>query len=134
MNDVEDFILQTKIAIVGASNDRNKYGNVAYLNLRGKGYTVYPVNPKEQTIEGDKCYASLASLPEKVGGVVIVVPPVVGVRIVQEAYAAGIKRIWFQEGAESDEAVQYCRDHGMSVVTGQCIMVVSNYRNLVGKQ
>jgi hypothetical protein len=128
MTAADDFIAQKTFAIVGASRDRNKFGNIVLRNLRAKGYRVIPVNPSIKDVEGERCYPNLASLPEKVDGVVTVVPPPVTEKIVREAHASGIKRVWMQEGSESLSAIRYCRDNGMSVISGACVMVVSNHR------
>jgi hypothetical protein len=81
------------------------------------------VHPTADQIEGDRCYASLAALPEPVGGALIVVHPEQTERVVQEAARAGIPRVWMQQGAESAAAVQYCADHGVSEVHGKCILM-----------
>ena len=120
---VENFVGQHKLAVVGVSRDTNKFGNAAYKALKEKGYQVYAINRNVETIEGDRCYASLDTLPEKVEGVVIVVPPTETEKVVREADAAGIKNVWMQQGAESDEAIQYCREHGLNEVHGECIMM-----------
>jgi predicted CoA-binding protein len=122
---VENFVGQRKLAVVGVSRDTKKFGNAAYKSLKEKGYQVYPINRNVETIEGDRCYASLDVLPEKVDGVVIVVPPVETEKVVREAEAAGIKNVWMQQGAESDEAIRYCQEHGLSEVHGECIIECS---------
>jgi len=118
-----EFLAQETLAVVGASNDRRKYGNTVYRDMRAKGYSVIPVNPTAETIEGDKCYPDLASLPSKPDGVILVVPPPVTEKVVEQAADLGIERIWMQEGAESEKAIQTCRDRGISVIHGVCVMV-----------
>ena len=73
---VDDFVALKKIAVVGVSRKKAKFGNTIYREMREKGYWVYPVNPNADVIEGDTCYPDLLSLPEKVDGVIINVPPV----------------------------------------------------------
>ena len=114
--DVENFVGQHKLAMVGVSRDTKKFGNAAYKALKEKGYQVYPINRNVETIEGDRCYPGLGALPETVDGVVIVVPPAETEKVVREADAAGIKNVWMQQGAESDEAVQYCQAHGEGIM------------------
>jgi len=121
--EVDEFIAQQALAVVGVSRDRNKFGNVAYRNLKEKGYRVFAINRGLDSVEGDPCYPNLAALPEKVDGVVIVVPPRETEQVVREAEAAGIKRVWMQQGAESPEAIAFCESHGLSVVHGECIMM-----------
>jgi hypothetical protein len=120
---VEDFIAQRTLAVVGVSRAGKKFGNMAYKDLKAKGYRLFPINPNAEVIEGDRCYPNLKSLPEPVGGVLIVVPPPETERVVREAAAAGIRRVWMQQGAESEAAIRFCQEHGLSVVHGECILM-----------
>ena len=120
---VQQFVAQRALAVVGASRNPNKFGTMALKELKKRGYRVYPVNPHAAEIAGITCYHSLASLPEKVGGVVVVLPPAMAERVVQEAASAGIPQVWLQQGAESDAAVKYAEEHGMNCVAGHCILM-----------
>jgi predicted CoA-binding protein len=91
--------------------------------LRGSGYTVYPVNPRHQKVEGIRCYPTVAALPERPGVVNLVVPPAVGLTVVRECAAAGIERVWFQPGSESPENLAMARELGLKVVHDACAMV-----------
>ncbi len=121
---IDDFLAQRTLAIVGVSRTNpNKFGNMAYKDLKEKGYKMYIVHPSGEVIEGEKSYTSFTDLPEPVGGVLTVVPPAQSEKVVKEANEAGIKRVWLQQGAESKDAIQFCQDNGMSVVYGKCIMM-----------
>ncbi|HTX92567.1 MAG TPA: CoA-binding protein [Anaerolineales bacterium] len=120
---VADFVSQKTLAVVGVSRNAQKFGNLAYRELKAKGYKVYPVHPEAETLEGDRAYKDFASLPEKVGGVLIVVQPTQSEKVVRDAAAAGIKRVWMQQGSESEAAVQFCKDNGIDEVHGECIMM-----------
>jgi uncharacterized protein len=120
---VQDFISQKSLAIVGVSRNSQKFGNMAYRELKTKGYKLYPIHPEAETLEGDRAYKDFASLPEKVGGVVIVVQPTQTEKVVREAAKAGIRRVWMQQGSESDAAVQFCKENGVAEVHGECIMM-----------
>ena len=109
-------------AVVGASEDRTKFGNMTFRELVSRGKRVYPVNPNAQEVEGHPCYPSLSALPEKVDRVLIVVPPTRGVDVVKEALELGINSVWFQPGAESDVAVDYAKSHGIEAISGHCIL------------
>jgi predicted CoA-binding protein len=122
---VDDFVSQKKLAIVGVSRDPKKFGNLAYRELKARGYQLFPVSRNLEKVGEDICYPSLMELPEKVDGVLIVVPPKETEKVVQEADAAGIKRIWMQQGAESEASIQFCKDHGLSEVHGECILMFS---------
>jgi len=120
---VIDFIGQRSLAVVGVSRSGKKFGNSAYRELKAKGYQLVPVHPEAEVLEGDRCAKNLASLPTPVGGVLIIVPPQQAEQVVQEAAAAGIKRVWLQQGAESPAAIRLAESKGMSVVSGECILM-----------
>lgn len=123
---VDDFVSQKNLAVVGVSHDPNKFGNLAYKELKARGYRLFPVNRNLEKLGEDVCYPNLMALPEKVDGVLVVVPPTETEKVVQEAEAAGIKRIWMQQGAESEASIQFCKDHGLSEVHGECILMFSS--------
>ena len=114
----------TRIALIGASNDSSKFGNQIYRNLRNKGYNIIPINPKEKKIEGDKAYASIDmmdSLPDIVN---FVVPPQIAIKVAQKAIDLGITHLWFQPGSESDELEELLRkNHSIKYLINSCIMV-----------
>lgn len=120
---VDDFINQKNIAIVGVSRKKSKFGNYIYRELKKKDYRVYPVNPKLEFAEGDKCYPDLSSVPEKLDGVVINVSPTEAVNVIKDANAAGIKRVWLQQGSKSDEAIKFCEDNNIDCVSNECIIM-----------
>jgi hypothetical protein len=120
---ITDFVNRRVWAIVGASQDQNKYGNRVFRSLRQAGYTVYPVNPNAHEVEGAVAYATLADLPELPDVVNLVVPPAVTEQVVRQAYELGLMRIWMQPGAESDTAISFCETHGMQLVYDDCAMV-----------
>jgi predicted CoA-binding protein len=120
---ISDFVNRRVWAVVGASQDRSKYGNIVYRNLRDAGYTVYPVNPRVGKVEGATAYPTLADLPEMPDVIDLVVPPPTTEKVVEEAWKSGLTRIWMQPGAESKAAIEYCRVHDMQVVYDACAMV-----------
>ncbi len=120
---VQDFMAQRSLAIVGASRSGRKFGNLVLKTLRAKGYQVWPIHPHAEALEGVRCYPDLLSLPQAVQGVVIVVPPAETEKVVRQAAAAGIRRVWIQQGAESHAAIQFCRENGLSEVHGECILM-----------
>ena len=98
--DAKISVLDGVFAIVGASNDRNKFGNKVLRPISQQGRRIFPINPAEKTVEGLASYPNLASLPEPVHGVSIVTPPHVTGEILKQAAAAGIGHVWIQPGAE----------------------------------
>lgn len=119
---IETYANEPVWAVVGASNDRRKFGNRIYRTLRSAGYTVYPVNPREETIEGDQAYKWVNQLPEPPTVVNMVIPPRYALSTVKQAKEAGAQAVWFQPGAEDDEAIHWAKENGMDVVEN-CILV-----------
>lgn len=122
---IDSFLAGKRFAIVGVSRNEKKFGRRLYEDLSGKGYEVVPVNPAVSDIEGKPCYPSLTDLPEPVDGAVLVVPSGVTEEVVRDASGAGISRIWMQRGSESEKAILFCRENGIDVVHGHCIMMFS---------
>jgi predicted CoA-binding protein len=120
---VGEAINQRVWAIVGASNDRTKYGNRIYRDLRGAGYTVYAVNPNDSIVEGDTAYPRLQDLPEVPDVVDVVVPASVGARIAYDAQEVGAIYFWLQPGAESPDLIRAAADRGLRVIHNRCAMV-----------
>ena len=116
----------TRVAIVGVSRTGRKFGNSACRVLREKGYRVYPIHRTAARIDGVTCFSRLADLPEPVGGILIVVPPLDAVPVIREAAAAGIRRVWLQQGAESPEALRVCEQFGMDGVSGECVLMFAH--------
>ena len=120
---VDEFVAQEALAVVGVSRSGKGFGNAAVRELVANGYRVYPVHPAAESIQGRRCARSLAALPEPVGGVVVVVPPEQTEKVVCEAAAAGIRRVWMQQGSESPAAIAYCAANGIDAVHGECILM-----------
>jgi predicted CoA-binding protein len=127
---VHEFLAQKRIAVAGVSRDNSRHpsANLIYRRLKAAGHDVFPVNPNMPTFEGDRCYPDVKSIPGRVDGVVIVTRPEVTRRIVQDCGDAGIRRVWMhqsmvQGSSVSPEAVEYCREHGITVIAGACPMM-----------
>ena len=127
---VEDFLAQKRIAVAGVSRDNSHHpvGNLIYHRLKNTGHEVFPVNPNMKTFEGAPCYPDLRSIPGGVDGVVVITRPDVTKQIVQECGEAGVPRVWMHQSvlagtSVSKEAVEYCRQHDISVIDGACPMI-----------
>ncbi|MFH1328224.1 MAG: CoA-binding protein [Candidatus Bathyarchaeota archaeon] len=124
-NLVNEFLAKKIFAVVGASKNPEKYGHRIYKTLKEAGYSVYPVNPTANEILGDKCYPSLADLPEKPDVADLVVPPQIAMKAVEESEKLGIRYIWLQPGAESPQIVEFCAKKGIKCVHDLCVMIES---------
>jgi len=97
------------VAVIGASSNRNKFGNRALRAFREQGYTVVPINPNEPEVEGLKTYASVLDVPGAIDMASFYVPPDVGERVIAEVAQKGIGEVWLNPGAESDELIARAR-------------------------
>ncbi len=123
MQDIQGFVAEKTLAVVGLSRDEKSFSAAAFKDLRTKGYKLYPVNPNATTVLGEKCYPNVAALPGKVGGVLIFTSPEHTEKVVREAVAAGIRRVWIQQGAQSPAALRFCEDNKLPSVSKQCILM-----------
>ncbi len=120
---INEFLQQEKIAVVGVSRNKDKFGNMIYRELKTAGYQVMAVNPNADMVEGDRCYAGLGALPEVPDGVILVIPSKQGVEIIEEAARLGVRHVWVQQGADSPEIEQRCREFDLVFVSGECIFM-----------
>jgi hypothetical protein len=116
-----------RIAVVGASNNPAKYGNVIVRNLAAKGYTVLPVNPREKEIAGIPAYPDLASVPGPVDIVDVVTPPPATNGVLAEAARLGLAAVWLQDGSYDDASLAIAAQAPFKTVYEACIMVASNF-------
>lgn len=123
---IDRFLGQKSLAVVGVSRNGKKFGNLAYKELKSRGYQLYPVHPEMENYHGEACYPSLSDLPEKVGGVFIAVSPEKTEEIVKEAKDLGIDNIWIQQKSESEKAVAFCRQNALDLIHGECILMYAN--------
>jgi uncharacterized protein len=120
---IREFLAQKRFAVVGATDNPQKFGNQIYKTLKKHSYEVYPVNPNLSELEGEKCYPSLAEIPVKIDVVDFVVPPRVTEEILKQCKELGLNRIWLQPGSESESAIAFCSENNLKVVHGICVML-----------
>ena len=117
-----DPILQSvrTVAVIGASRDREKFGNKAVRAFSSTGFTVFPINSHCGTdsvgkfkIEGLHVYGSILAIPEHVDLATMYLPPKIGENLVEDIFRKSIRRLWINPGAESDLLVERCRNRGI---------------------
>ena len=97
------------VAVIGASNRREKFGNRAVRAFREQGYTVIPINPHEREIEGLQAYASVLDVPGPIDMASFYVPPEIGALVIEDVAKKGIAEVWLNPGAESDALLARAR-------------------------
>ena len=111
-----------RVAVVGASNDRRKYGNKAVRAFLHQGHDVFPVNPHEAEIEGLRAYRSVTEISGPLDLITVYVPPEVGLRLVDGFAAKGATELWLNPGSESDALVERARARGLEPILACSIM------------
>ena len=122
---VSEFLGKKRVAVTGVSRHPQSHGsNVVYKRLRERGYKVFAINPNADSVEGDRCYASLKSVPGGVEAVVIGTRPETADATMRECVELGIKHVWMHRGpgagSVSESATEYGRRHDVAVIDGGC--------------
>jgi len=120
---IESFLKLKNIAVIGVSSKSKGFGVAVYNHLKDNGYTVFAVNKNGGYSGNIKLYNTLAMIDQKVDGIITVVPPSETEIVLQEANELGIKNIWMQQGSESVNALEFCKENNIDVVHNECIMM-----------
>lgn len=118
-------------AIVGASNNEEKYGYKVFKDLLNAGYKVVPINTTEKEILGENVYTNLSDVKEKIDVVIFITQPKVTEKVLEEVKTLGIKNVWLQPGAQSDSAIQFCKKNAIECVHDACIMIQRKAENKI---
>jgi hypothetical protein len=121
---IHDFLAQKRLAVVGVSQNPKDFSRGLLRTLRQRGYDAIAVNPELQSADDAPCFASLAEIMPPVDGVLVMTSPAVTDEVVQECAKLHIPRVWMYraggKGSVSPQAVEFCEDHGIAVVPGEC--------------
>jgi len=112
------------VAVIGASNNRAKFGNKAVRAFLQQGYTVFPVNLKELEIEGLRAYRSILDVPVRPRMISVYLPPPVLLKILPDIAAKGCDELWLNPGAESDQVLAKAQRFGLNVIQACSIVGV----------
>ena len=104
------------VAILGAFNDPVKFGNKAVRAFQQRGYTIYPVNPKESFIEGLRVFKSILDVPARPHMVSVYLPPSIVLKILPDIAAKGCNELWLNPGTESEEVLAQARKLRLNVI------------------
>jgi predicted CoA-binding protein len=110
------------IAVVGLSSRKHRPSFGVSEYMQRAGYRIIPINPNESSVLGEKAYASLDDVPEKVDIVDIFRRSEFVPEIVEQAIRAGAGAVWMQEGVIHEEAAARAQAAGLTVVMDRCIL------------
>lgn len=111
-----------RVAVIGASNDRRKYGNKALRAFANQGYEVLPVNPEASEVEGVRAYATVLDIPGPVDMATFYVPPDIGLDVMAAVASKGIPEVWLNPGSESPALLAEARRLGVTPIVACSIM------------
>ena len=110
------------VAVIGASSNRDKFGNKALRAFEKQGYTVIPINPTEPEVEGHKAYASVLDVPGTIDVATVYVPARAGVKVMEQLAQKGVGLVWLNPGADAAEVVTRARQLGLKA-TQACSII-----------
>lgn len=110
------------VVIIGATNDRKKFGNKALRAFVQQGYTVYPVNPNQTEMEGLRAFKSIADVPVRPHMITVYVPPAIVLKLLPEIAAKGCDELWLNPGTESETVLAEAQRLGLNVIQACSIM------------
>ena len=117
------------VAVIGASNNRSKFGNKAVRAFLLEGYVVVPIHPRETKIEGLTAYRSVLDVPGSIDMATFYVPPEIGEVAIEDVARKGIPEIWLNPGAESDALIAKARRLSIRPIVACSILGVGQNPN-----
>ncbi len=120
---IQDFIACKRIGVVGVSRAKGKFGNAAYTELKKRGYQVSAVHRSEKEIAGIPCVPNLKALQGQIDGVLVSVQPSQAVSVLEEAASIGVRNVWLQQGAESEDVLRTAERLRLNAVSKKCILM-----------
>jgi len=110
------------VAVIGASSNRDKFGNKAVRAFAQRGYTVIPINPAENNVEGYPAYRSVLDVPGHIDLATLYVAPPIGVQVMDDLAKKGIPEVWLNPGAYDRSVVDKAQSLGLKTVR-QCSII-----------
>ncbi|MCK6483926.1 MAG: CoA-binding protein [Phycisphaerae bacterium] len=112
------------VAVIGASGDPAKYGNKAVRAYLRQGWTVYPITPMPDPIEGLTPFRSILDVPGDIDRATIYLPPEIGIRVLSEIARKGVGEFYVNPGAESDALLEEARRLGLDPIVACSIVAI----------
>ena len=114
------------VAVIGASSNRDKFGNKALRAFAHKGYTVFPINSVETVVEGHPAFKSVLDVPDPIDLATVYVPGAVGVGVMDDLAKKGIAEVWLNPGADDRQVVDKARELGLKTVRHCSIIAIGD--------
>ena len=115
-----------RVAVIGASSHREKFGNKALRSHEAMGHEAIPINPNEAEVEGKKTYASVKDVPGVLDRVLLYVPPQVGIKVLDDIAEKGCGEVYVNPGAGSPELIQRGKDLRLNMIEACAIIAIGD--------
>jgi hypothetical protein len=122
-SDIQIFLQPKRFAIAGVSRNPKKFGRIVYDELKKNGFTLFPVNPNIQEIEGEKCYSGIRDLPGDVKHLFIATAKKDTDAVLREAIQKGITHVWVQQMSETPDTLKIAAESNVQLISNKCIFM-----------
>lgn len=112
-------------AVVWASNNKDKYGYKVFKDLIDKWFKAIAINPSENKILWEQVYSTLSNYNQKIDIAIFVLPPKIGIKVLEDVKKLDIKQVWFQPWVEDNKTIDYCKKNNIEYIANSCIMIQS---------
>jgi predicted CoA-binding protein len=112
------------VAVIGASSNREKFGNKAVRAFQRQGYTVIPITPREESVEGIPAFASILDVDGPIDMATLYVSPEVGLKVIGELAQKSVPEVWINPGADSPELLRKARELGLKPIVACSISAI----------
>lgn len=120
---MQEMISLKNWVVIGATDDKSKFGYKILKKLKDKGYNVCGINPKYKEIEGIKIYSNINEIKENIDVANIIVNPNIAITMLEDIKNKGIKNVWFQPGSFNDEVLEKAKSLGLNIEASHCAFV-----------
>jgi len=120
---IKQFLSQKSIALIGFSRKEKSFSRNVFAQLSKSGYHIFTVNPHTESINGSTVYKTVIDIPYKIDAALLLTPKAETLNAARDIVQRGIKNIWIQQFSETPEAISYCREKDVNLVSGKCILM-----------
>lgn len=128
LESIKAFLKQKRLALVGVSHRERDFSRGVFRELQRRGYTVIPVNPNLTEVEGQRCFPHVQDITPPVEAAMLMTSPAVSEEVVRDCRLTGVTQVWMHQGAGTGAtnpcASEFCRQHGIRVIEGECLFML----------
>jgi len=119
-NEKTDFWSGKNYAVVGVSDNKWKFGNTVFKEMKKRSYKLFPVNRRLTLFKNQMCYKNLSEISDPLDGVIIITGPDGAKKAIRECINLGIKKVWLYPGSKCDEAVNLAKENDIELIYKAC--------------